>query len=597
MGGFAFRINLLSAVLIALAAVQVGRLADRLIGGPSRLPGTLAALGAALGHTAWSQAVSAKGAVYGLNAVLLLELIRLAGSPAAGMRTAAMAGLVAGLGVANHWMSIVVGGLGLLAGMLIGAARNQRLSPKRIGDSIALKPLMVGVLFFHMASSSYLFLPIRSASSPPLLLNWGRPETLRQFGWHVRRAQYAPIETGEREAGYWPARVFHLGAVALREWSWIGLPAALWGGGLLVARSGGAAWPAVGAAASLLLAVVLVSHPPMEKLHITEPYLLPVWLLLAAGLGVASARIAAARAGLVAVAAFALVHGGLTARRLDASRYYVSYDYGWNLLLAAPRDAVVFAETDFDLFALLEHHGVERRRPDVTIAAAVFLDYDWYRETAHRILPDVIPREHEIGNYIVRPVRPLVYTSQHGGGEGVLRPVGLVMRPPLGAGFGLEDSARVWRALRFRGLWQRDPDRHRLAQDLHHSYGVQMLRLAGEARGADPDLAVRAYRKAARYPAKPAARIMVRYAAAQLILQRLPGPREARAAGLAAAAAELDAILAEEPRYWRAWLLRGNIRYMAGDRAGAKTALEQALALLPPDHPERMRVTGLLRGL
>src|SRR6185503_19779593 len=97
--------------------------------------------------------------------------------------------------------------------------------------------LMFGILFSVLASSSYLFLPIRSASSPPLALNWGRPETFRQFIWHVSRAQYAPIETGARLPGYWPGRLKHFGTVALREWSWVWLPVCLAGSGLLVAQS------------------------------------------------------------------------------------------------------------------------------------------------------------------------------------------------------------------------------------------------------------------------------------------------------------------------------------------------------------------------
>ncbi len=591
VGGFAFRINLLSAVLVALGCVQVGRLADRFA---NRTAGTAAALLAGLGHTAWSQAISAKGAVYGLNAVLVLELIRLATDRKLTVRTTAIAGLFAGLGLANHWMTVIVALIGIVIGMLVGAALQGGV---KIGDSIRGKPLCVGMLWLCLGASPYLLLPIRSHAEPPLVLNWGRPETVRQFGWHVSRAHYTPIEAGTRPEGYWPIRVWHLGSVALREWSWAGLPVALWGAGRLVVRSAGLAGPAAAAGAALVGAVLLVSHPPLEKMHITEPYLLPVWLLLAAGGGVALATVLSTGIGRIVVAIWAIVHLALAGGRLDASRYYVSYDYGWNLLQGAPKDAVMLAETDYDLFSLLEHHGVERRRPDITVAAAVFLDYDWYRETAHRVLPEVIPREHEIGEYVVKPVRPLVYTSERSGGDGVLRPVGLVMRPPLGAGFGLEDSARVWRALRFRGIWESDPDRYRLAQYLHISYGSQMLRFAAAARESDPALALVAYRKAARYPLEPAARLMARYAAAQLILGRLPATREARAAALASAAGELNAIIAEEPRFWRAHMLRGNILYLAGDRAGARESLNRALALLPPEAPDHARIVKLLRGL
>jgi len=602
VGGVAFRVNLAVAVLAALACWLTARIAARLARRieadetTALVAGSLAAALLGFAWDFWSQALSAKGIIYAANAVMLAFLIEVAiraawGEIAPG-RAVLSGALVAGLGLANHWMSVLAAAPGFAV-----AAWAWRRS-LRVPARQAVIAGMVGIL----GLSAYLLLPIRA--STPLLLNWGRPETLKQFTWVVSRAQYAPVETGKRVEGYWRARVHHLEQVAVREWTLLLLPAGAIG---IVACWGTLAneLAFVGSVAAFVFAgVLVVSNPPLDRVFITEPYLLPavqVWSLLGGiGLGWVLARF---RAGRVwawgATAAVAVWLAGWHGPGLNESRYYVSYDYGWNLLEGAPEKAVIFCEGDFDLFALMYQHEVEERRPDVAVAAAVFLDYDWYRETVHRMLPDVVPRAHKILEYTVRPVRPLLYTSQHAGGEGVLRPVGLSLRPPLGTGYGLDDSARNWRALRFRGLWDAYDRGPALAKALITSYGTQMARLGQVARDGDPVLAIAALVKAGRLPQDLVGRVYTRYTLAQYLMS-VPAQNAAhRERLMAAAEASLVKITAEAPGFWKAYLLLGNLAFLRGDRAAARRALETALSALPGTgaEAERARVERLLRGL
>ncbi len=239
--------------------------------------------------------------------------------------------------------------------------------------------------------------------------------------------------------------------------------------------------------------------------------------------------------------------------------------------------------------ALLE--AVEGRRPDVAVVSAAFLDYPWYRETVHRQLPDMIPRDANMGEYVVKPLRPLVYTAQHPGGEEVLRPVGLVLRPPLGEGWGLDDSARLWRRLRMRGLWSPPPGSEWLVRFLTGAYALQLVRLGMvAAREGRAEMALACYREALLFPQEARERGVRRYVYANALLARKQ---------VNEAATQMELAMAEAPWFARGWVLLANIDHIRGDDGAARLHLERALSLLPEQgaEAERAHVSGLLRRL
>jgi tetratricopeptide (TPR) repeat protein len=173
------------------------------------------------------------------------------------------------------------------------------------------------------------------------------------------------------------------------------------------------------------------------------------------------------------------------------------------------------------------------------------------------------------------------------------------LRPPLGTGYSLEDSARNWRSLRFRGLWDAYDRGPALARNLVTSYGTQMARLGEAARIDDPSLAIAALVKADRLPQDLYGRVTTRYALAQFLMSAPAENAQQRDRLLAAAEASLAKITAEAPGFWRAYLLLGNLAFLRGDKAAARRALETALSALPTAgaEAERARVERLLRGL
>jgi len=582
-GGPGWRGALLAAVGAALAVALASRLARHLArdGGADERQAGLASLFtavlAASSWTMWMQALSAKGAAYTLNAALLAALMLLLLRPGEGTPATPF---LFGLGLAHHWMSV----LASLPGLLVLRGRKK----------VRIRGLALAAFLAFLGVSTYLFLPMRS--STPLLLNWGRPERARQFYEVVTRAMYREVEAIGRPEGYWGGRLRHLWSWTWREMTpllgWTVLPGLWW----LWRRNRRGFRGFVATGLGVAGGAILVAHPLPGRYAITEPYLLPVSLLWAVtgGLGLAWVSAAASRkrgwvAGVVVAATLAVV----LPRSLvvSHSHSHLSTDYGWNILAGCPKNAVVFCEGDIDLFSLIYHHQVEGRRPDVAVVSAAFLDYPWYRETVHRQLPDMIPREANIGEYVVKPIRPLVYTAQHPGGEEVLRPVGLVLRPPLGEGWGLDDSARLWRNLRMRGLWSPPPGSEWLVRFLTGAYALQLVRVGMvAAREGRAEMAVDCYREALLFPQELRERGLRRYvyASALLGLHKVDE-----------AAVQLEQVVAEVPWFPRGWVLLANVDHISGDDGAARLHLERALSLLPEQgaEGERARVSGLLRNL
>ena len=589
VGGPGFRAALLAAVGAALASALTGGIARRLarsVGWEERqavLAQVLAAAFCAFSWTFWGQALTAKGGVYTLNACILAGiLLLLVPGPSGGKYRPGSIAMLSGLGLAHHWMSLlaVVPGLAVL-----------RWTQESSSWKFNTRKVTVAVFIAFLGASTYLMLPVRA--STPLLLNWGRPERLKAFVQVVTRSMYREVEEIKRPEGYWRGRLVHLSSWGVREsvpWlAWLGIPGLLflWRHNRPVFSGLAVVW------AGIVGGSLLVSHPMNGRYEITEPYLVPFsqgWALVTAlGLAWWIARFGSRMRWLAAaVAAVALLSRG---GKLDLSRSYLNYDYGVNILNSTPRGAVVFCEGDIDLFSLAYLCEVDGKRPDVFVVSAAFLDYPWYRETVHRRLPEMIPREFTVGEYSIKPLKPLVYTAQHSGGEEIMHPVGVVLRLPLGTGWSVDDSMRAWRATRMRGLWDPPAGATWLSRAEADSYSLQLIRLASVAlREGRKNGVMDLYARALVLPQEDRERGLRRYVYAQMLLQERRVPE---------AGDQLLRAVGEAPWFYRALVLLANVEYIKGDPGAARGYLLRALDLLPREgaEGERARIEGFLGKL
>jgi hypothetical protein len=361
------RVQLFSAVSAAGACCCV-YLCARLLGA-RRAPSFVAAMALGLSDTFWSQAIVAE--VYALNAfftflvlALCLRLDDVWSKP--WLRFTAFA---LGLGLANHWPLMLLGGPGFVA-VLARPGQIRERATGLLRDSPAL------LACFACGLLPYLYLPIRSAYAPEMMA-YGPVSSLSELASYIARSHFAEFEQGPT-AGVTAAFRF----VALffsqitREFSWAGTPFLV--AGFLASFRYLPAHRAVALALGCLSSSVLLKliHAVDYDAMTEEAYLI---YQAASSFGAAALYLACAffwlerarrwrRALTPALAVLLLVPCALRSfERNDQRHQSFASDYARALLEPLPRDAVLLAYGDADLGPLAYAHHIEGIRPDIRL--------------------------------------------------------------------------------------------------------------------------------------------------------------------------------------------------------------------------------------
>jgi hypothetical protein len=419
LGGISFRLNLLSATLMALAGVLLGHISSEYLrrreaSRPARLVLFIStALIFDLSWTGWEQALSFKGGVYALNTIITLGILGLStgllASKLTAFRLMASLALLTGLGLAHHWMTILVN---------LPLAVIPFLWWRRDAFSGLKKPAYLAVLLL-LGVSTYLFLPIRSSQA---FVNWGAPGDLRGFIDVVSRAQYRSEERNTPTPGYWGLKARYVAGFFLREWTSPLLFLAL--AGLVVSLT---LLPRETMVLFLSLLFTAFSvfwydlKPPdcfYSRAHFYLPVIavgsmfiamsvFPLWLMAGK-----RSRYFLAVIWLSAVS-FQLSAG----KRMEAhnlSQAYVPYDYAKNILDCTPYNAYLLCEGEGDWFPCLYQVRGEQYRADVT-PLNYYLMRKGYRPflKAYSIsFPGLISREGRGYSMNPRPFRPIAATIE-----------------------------------------------------------------------------------------------------------------------------------------------------------------------------------------
>ncbi|UCF80210.1 MAG: DUF2723 domain-containing protein [Acidobacteriota bacterium] len=416
IGSAAFRYNLFSALCGALAAVGLFLLAWRL--GASALAASMGALLLGVSLAFWSS--SAGAGVHTLNTLLLLAALwafwRLEHEPTP--KRFACFGLAWGLLLSNHiGFSLLVPLLWLPVGWRLW--KNDSPSRGWQGWKEVLRALGVTAAFLALGLSLYAYLPLRSAADPGL--DWGNPETLRNWFEHVTtkqsRERWFALAAGEyADRGWEYLRLLRrqvteaglalavLGIVGLRTaapllTSALGL-VFLWDGfSATFLDTAPLASEPCGIPSTLVLAIGAACFPlGLRRLAPRlAPYLGP-WQALTLALP-------------LALAVWNLPHA-------DRSENFVVYDNAYEMLHAVEPEGVLLAWNDNHVFPLAYMKLVEQRRPDVQVVdrnGHVFEPL--YEAPLHRTpsakRPARIKRAEEaLFNRVLVEGRPLYATAQ-----------------------------------------------------------------------------------------------------------------------------------------------------------------------------------------
>ncbi|HMB24748.1 MAG TPA: hypothetical protein VKP08_18010, partial [Anaerolineales bacterium] len=280
-------------------------------------------------------------------------------------------GLAFGLGMSNHVTTILLLPL-LFSAIPAGQPRFPVLARRAAWTG-------VGLLV-------YLILPLRAFQAPPI--NWGNPASFDGFRWLVMGNAY--------QAQFWtlsPVLVWErvrVAAALLLDQA--GLP------GLLLAVAGLIFFfkPSDLHRNLIWMMAAFLAFALLYGTSDSFVYLLPVSLGSAIWIGIGAAGVATAlRRQIPRLAGFAgpililllLLPVGNHWRLVDASHDLRAETFGRQVLLRAPRDAIVFATGDKAIFTMWYFHFALKERPDLAVVATELLGFDWYQQTLYSTYP------------------------------------------------------------------------------------------------------------------------------------------------------------------------------------------------------------------
>ena len=342
------------------------------------------ALTLAVSRVLWSQSVIAE--VYSLNAffTILLLYLALRWYQTRRVRWLYWLAFAVGLGLTNHQLIALVA---LPIFVWLVATDFRAILERRV--------VLGGAALVVLGLTVYFYLPIRSATSPPIDI--GHTRSVSSVIEHFRRSvYYKPAEAG-RSAGGPTDVVLHTGTAWLDTGRSIGWPFAI------VALVGIGTWPrayrsvllvtlAIALCNTLLLNVILTAPYKYLWIYVHRVYYIPTHVM--AALWVASGAsfvigLAERRHQLVVHVTFAglallLVPTAVSSYpEAHQQGNFVARDLALDLLASAPKNAGFLPVGDDVLYPVLYARYVEGMRPDVSLLST---EYGWRHQPYSMLL-------------------------------------------------------------------------------------------------------------------------------------------------------------------------------------------------------------------
>ncbi len=417
IGDVAYRLNLMSAFWASLAIGCLSLTVLELTG--KKAAALSAALIVAFSRDYWDQSLTAE--VYSLNIffVSLSFLFFMSWRKSGKVDFLYAWALVSGLSLTHHntiLPVIFLCGLSLLA-----------FSPRLSFD---LKKLSVLTLLFALGLSLYVYLPIRSASNPPM--DWGNPETLSATLDHILRKQYAfGFTERPRELVVFLKQAWVLLRLLHEQFTFVFLLASVFGGIKLYRNDKRmlALFVSIILVSSFGLAALINFEVEREAIETVRPFLLPAYFFVALLIGIGLSGIIdllqsgrgqgfapLINASLILLPAIPL---SLNYTKVDKSEYLYADVYAHDLLATLDQNAILFSTSDHTAFPLIYLQAVEGERPDITVADKYgYIEKDLYNDipeetrSKFRKIPDAGERRF-IENWIIRNrKKPVFFTNK-----------------------------------------------------------------------------------------------------------------------------------------------------------------------------------------
>jgi len=380
-GSIGYRINLMSAVVASLTVALVYFIVLKIT--HKKSSGILASLILAFSFVFWAHAVRAE--VYDLNALFLalILLILLKYDETKKTSILYLLAFVYGLSFTNHLITII-----LALPIFFFIVTGHKVRPNK--TKLNLKIIIVMLLFFTIGLFPYLYLPLRASQHPGI--NWGNPENAENLFKHIigNQYEYHMFEHTSRtgidtlsEALYFLILQFTI----FFGFSMIGI----W-----------KLWKTHKRMTIVLGTIILLNFMVALNYNIEDiiVYYIPSYLVISIFIGIGLVEIidllipryktvlVSLIAGVMLCLSIILYH-----ERINLHNDYGAYNYASFMFSALPKNSIIFADTDDELFPLWYMQQVMQKRDDIVIISTGMLPISWYidmlrRQYINLTLPD-----------------------------------------------------------------------------------------------------------------------------------------------------------------------------------------------------------------
>lgn len=384
------RLNILSAVNVATGIVLFFFfLLEFLDNGKKKNSGLIAAsfssLSLAFSQTVWSQAVVVE--VYSLH-IVFLSLILLLFTKAIWTdepRWWISFAFITGLSFTNHMTTLLLAPA-LLFWFIVEHGLNRSAFKKMVQLTL---PFLVGL-------SLYLFLLIRASQHP--LLNWGNPQTLEKFWWHIGGKQFRVWMFSSNAAAQ--KQLNHFFERLPEEFFYIPLLFAIIGA-IVLLFSDRRKFIVV-----LLLFAGCIGYSINYDIHDIDSYFILAFIAVAVAsafgikkfLEQTSVRIGQWIAvGLLLICCALQVRANW--RMVDQSENYLVEDYTKTILMNLPqRSIIISSQWDYFVSASYYFQHIENLRPDIVVLDKELFRRSWYFPQVEKMYPSIMEKsEKEAG--------------------------------------------------------------------------------------------------------------------------------------------------------------------------------------------------------
>lgn len=369
---FAYRLNIFSAFVGAATTGVLFSILQKIFTffpfnkGEGRAgdfwPSIAASLSLAFGFTFWNHATTIN--VYGITALFfsLAIFILLHWIETKQNQYLHILAAICGLGAGTHLTFLLFFPFALIF-----------LFFKERGLLTFKKTLLFAFIFLAVAALAYGYIPLRSAQLP--ILNWGDPSNVERFIKYITQGDYAD-KIGTRSLESWKLMLSELGRIFSREFTWLGLIAAIVGA--VIACKKNRAFFYAGLLVIILNIILMGNYGNEQDIFILYRYFLPSFIVMAIFISFALNKFFTDKKYAPIILILPAIIFAAHFSDLNRRDYKLLQTVTQDILDSVPQNSILITSGDTITGALMYEQKVLGKRNDLAIVDDKLYTQTWY---------------------------------------------------------------------------------------------------------------------------------------------------------------------------------------------------------------------------